>query len=515
MKNTIWTSMILIFFFCLVFFWYQFTKDKRRNSILYVKPVIEEVTSLDPAKMRFRTETKIGRALYGQLLSIDETGRVAPGIFSEWTTDNDFKTYTFLVDPSSRFSDGSLLRVEDIIDSMHHLARSESVINHHYNSIEGIYDFRSKKTSFIRGIEKISSKKIKISMKTSSPNFIRYMADLRSGVIPSERLQNDPTFKNPIGGGRYRLSKWEREKGKIEIIRGDNNLGSPNSVKTYIFQVVDRKQAIEGFLKGRFLDLEAYNVSKTEIDRAHEFSSYAIDSRTTGLFINDRRHPWKSIDYRKALVTLISPSSLVARCFNGLDRAWSMIPPGSPGHSKIPRFEKFSPELRRLSEWQKSTNGRPIRFVQIPDAPHECFREYLKTRSRDTGIDFEYELIDFNEAEHALKNGIYDVFTEYLTLRDSEPLTLFSLVYGKSDINLSGGVDPAFDSLYEEALRTLDRNIRIDIYKKLDASLIENFRVYPLAHHRRFAFFDSRVKGPTNPAIIYGLTPFDSIWLED
>ena len=93
---------------------FQFSDSRERPDVVFVTG--SEVFTLDPQRMSYLGDMRMGSALYEGLVRLDlEHGGFLPAAASDWSTTDDNRVWTFNLRPESRWSDGSPVTAHDFV----------------------------------------------------------------------------------------------------------------------------------------------------------------------------------------------------------------------------------------------------------------------------------------------------------------------------------------------------------------------------------------------------------------
>lgn len=427
------------------------------SSIPYRKVTRDQLVTLDPSQVRFRGNAQVVRAIYGQFVQLDESGKATPGHFSQWDSNSDYTEFKFKFSKNIYFSDGTLAELADVLASFRHLIHHDSTVKHIFADVAGLLESEKDK-SIPRGII-ATHEGLEFRLSKPNPKFPILLADSRVGLFSKNALSNpEKFFLNPIGAGAYKVVVWKPKTGYIKLIRNKYFLAPVTAVESFeISQLNNINDAIQKFEKHEIEDLEGYAVDHLNIVRK-DIKLYSTSFQTFSLFFNPKL--FQNIENRLALISVLDPDKLHQLCFPKITIATGNIPYSVLGggidqvakiRSSIPMPTNATKTLKKL--------GR-IPFIQLDDAAEDCTAKYISDLRIKSGIPIYYVRIANNEAKTRLETGNYDVFTEFLTIRDSEPLSMLSLAYGKSGINLTGESDAEYDALYEMAIACSERKTR-------------------------------------------------------
>ncbi|MCH2149228.1 MAG: ABC transporter substrate-binding protein, partial [Phycisphaerales bacterium] len=126
----------------------EFSDTRSRPDVVFVTG--SEVFTLDPQRMSYLGDMRMGSALYEGLVRLDlEQGDVVPAAASSWTTTDDGRIWTFELRPDSRWSDGSPVTAHDFVWSWLRLLTPDTAADYSslFFMIKGSRDFWEWRTA--------------------------------------------------------------------------------------------------------------------------------------------------------------------------------------------------------------------------------------------------------------------------------------------------------------------------------------------------------------------------------
>lgn len=510
MKKRIWVVIALATAAVTAAFWKLGAPELDRMTV-YRKAARDRLLTLDPSQCRFRANSQVVRAIFGQMVELDAAGRVMPGHFQSWTTPDEGRTYQFELRPALKFSDGTDVVPEDALASLSYLARSDSSVRHVFDELVGIEAARAN-GSYPVGL-RLERGTIVVELNAPNMRFPSLLADSRIGLFPARALiEGASFFERPIGAGTYRVESWEPKTGDIVLVRNSHAPAPKTAMSSFRIIAVESSERAKALFEERKLDdLEGFDFDPGTIAR-DDVRFFPTSIRTTSLFFHPKK--FANIEDRFAFAKILDRDALRKSCFPHLTIAKSVLPEGVMGGGNDVMAELASKLPSLESALVRAKDFGSFRFSQLEDGADECTARYVTELAQQHQLPWTYETVPTSQAKTRLEGGDYEMFTEFLTIRDAEPISMLSLAYGKSAINLTGEVDPEFDAIYEKALAASSRPEKVGYYEKLDRLLIGKARSFPLFTHQVKAVFDRRVSAAVSPTILYGMTKFEDIWLE-
>ena len=213
--------------------------------------------------------------------------------------------------------------------------------------------------------------------------------------------------------------------------------------------------------------------------------------------------PFDDVRVRQAFAKALDLDKIISVVMKEtVDRAYTLVPPGIPGHNEALTAGPFIPEVARSLLWGSTDRLGPL-FLPIPSAVDNSamawmWREYL-------GIDM--RAFTGPSAEQA---GVWrDTWCpDYL---DAENY-LEKLLHSEGRHNRFGYSNPEIDALLDQAAVNPDPILRSETYKQIESIARDDWVVVPLWHERRHELVHQYVIGYSPPST--GLHFFEDIYFE-
>lgn len=487
-------------------------KKKTISYIVYHKPLADKVVTLDPSLTRGRVDYVIAKAIYGQLVTVNEFGEVVPDIAKSWTVSKDGKEYVFNLDKERKFHDGVSVTSRDIAYSIHFLAKKGSLIRYILANLKGAEDYASGKANEISGIQIIDQYTIRFLLVEPSFIFLANLTDPKVVILPNNLRgkRSEDFFTAPIGAGSYRFISWDSDKKKL-VLRLVEKKTDKQQVDEFVFETVSKTDAIEGFNKGYFQDLEIFQLNENDLLKVRS-DSILIDVSafsTYFMFFNGRSNAVKPLDIRKMIASTVDIDLVNRECRTSFFPAKGIIPKGTLGW--------VDPTLvPAVNVSYKNSSLKKLRIMTWADEKDYCaLRRFINQIEYKLGVKVQMSRYTLEEAIRVFLAGEYDIFIEYLSIRGTEPYHLLAYFDPESSHNLTWFNDPTISVMAKKILATPVRSARASLYKEISNYIVneKNYAV-PLFSDIRRIVFSPYVDTSNMPAPILGSVPFSKVRLK-
>ena len=273
--------------------------------------------------------------VYESLLGIDsETLEYSPGLATDWKISNDKQTFWFRINPEARWSDGTEVTSEDVVETYKLLID------------EGIQHPVTNEYYFEKYEEPIAETKYIVRIDCKKPEWRAFMGIATTAIFPAEYLKrtsgsdfltkyNDQLLP---GTGPYVIDhqKTGRNMQKLTLKRRNDWWGKDLDINTGLYNfdeiifkfVLDDRLQMTKFLEGEF-DVyfpgrAQWWVQELNAEKIPEIRDGLIQKRkifnykalgVSGLVFNANLYPFDDIDMRKAFIQLWNVDELLKELF--------------------------------------------------------------------------------------------------------------------------------------------------------------------------------------------------------
>jgi oligopeptide transport system substrate-binding protein len=222
------------------------------------------------------------------------------------------------------------------------------------------------------------------------------------------------------------------------------------------------------------------------IRRRHAGETIAIPTlQTVYVGFDVSRPPFDDVRVRRAFARSIDKGMLAEVVNRGYSDPASggFLPPSMPGHSPGIGLPYDPDRARQLLAEAGCLDGRGFPRVQaVTFHGIEPTVKYLQAQWRDVlEIEVPCRAVRLEDAEQAIHGEMPRIFISVLLASYPDPCDL--LPPGTDSVWKGWHCEP-FDSLVNEARRTMDPQARMRLYQRADRILVEQAPVVPISHMR-------------------------------
>lgn len=517
--------------------------QERKNIFRYNES--KGIPTLDPAYARNQTIIWPVNQLFNGLLQLTDNLELRPCIAHSWECSPDGTVYSFYLRDDVYFHDhscfpggkGRTVKASDFVFSLNRIIDPE--IASPGSWIFNVLDRQAPNS--VNGFEAVSDTILKIYLSTPFPAFPGLLTMPYCSVLPEEATEflGESFRKEPVGTGPFRFQYW-REDEKLVLLRNDNYFEEdeegnklPYLDAVNVSFTRDKQSEFMEFMMGRLDFLSGMHaVYKDEMitrsgklnpehaDRITMIGQPYLNTEYLGFLLDPdleivRGSPTLNKNIRRAINYGFDRDKMMRFLRNniGTPANSGFVPIGMPSFSreKVPGYH-YNPDYARelLSEaGYPMGEGLPeITLTTTSDYQDLC--EYIQHELSEIGISLNIEVNTGASFRDRMANGQLMFFRGSWIADYPDAENYLSLFYSKnfspSGPNYTHFFQPAYDSLFEKALHTLDDSARYCIYQQMDRMIIDEAAIVPLYYDQVVRFIPKDLNGlGSNPMNLLNL----------
>jgi peptide/nickel transport system substrate-binding protein len=319
----------------------------------------------------------------------------------------DGRTYTLVLRPGLKYSDGTPVRASDFTYAVERMFRLASAGSPFYMDIVGAEEFVKTKKGGIPGIETDDeSGEITIHLIEPRGTFSNELAQMYVAPLPRGTPNEDLSANPPPATGPYVITKsrpgrgWEYERNpQWELANGEAMPEMPDGhVDRIEISVNSNPQAqVNDIEKGRFDWMQNPPPPDRlgDIKRKYEGTQFRVEPTISTFYfwMNTRRPPFDDPRVRRAVNYAVDPAALERIYAGSLKATQQILPRGMPGYKK---FEPYPHDLRKAREMIAAADpgDREITVWSNNAEPHSEAGEYYEDVLSKLGFETTLKLVD-------------------------------------------------------------------------------------------------------------------------
>ncbi len=428
---------------------------------------------------------------------------------------DDGLVYTFTLRDDVRFHSGREVTAEDVSWSLHRSASRELASPQavaFLGDIVGLREFRNGERETIEGIEVIDERTIRFTIDEPKPYFLAKLTYPATFVVDRQQVESNPRnwTRRPNGTGPYQLSEWRLgERIVLEAVE-DHHLGTPRL-----------RQAVYLLAGGSALtrfendELDVSNVSINDIERARDSSGdlhdmYSVWGQFSVSYIalNTNQPPFDDVYVRRAMAMAMDRDRVARVTFDEMfTAATGLLMPQMPGYTSEDKTLPFDPEAAQ-EELAQSQYADDIPRIVVTEAGAGAeasidTQAYLEQWRTTLGLDIEVRQMDWASFLREMDERRLQAFGVGWIMDYPDPENILDLKFhSDSPLNNTGFSDPEIDALLEEARVEQDPERRMEIYREVERTLIQDAVWIPLYFSQAHVVVRPEVQGWFEPPMV-------------
>jgi peptide/nickel transport system substrate-binding protein len=509
-----------------------FASDSEQRTIFSYNEQAS-ITSLDPAAASNFENIQAVNQLFNGLVQMDDQMNVVPCIAKWFKILPDKKTYIFYLRKDVKFHDdpcfnggiGRTVVAEDFVYSFKRLA-DPSVSS----ALSLMEHFETNEKKEITGIKALNDTTLEIRLKKPFGAFLKILTMKFFSVIPHEAIEmyKDNFRKHPVGTGPFKFKFWE-ENTKLVLHKNpsyfetdSNGVHYPYLDAVSINFIKEKQVAFMELLKGKIdmisgadaliineiLDKKGELLDKFKEKFYFQKSQFmktdyiGIQLDTSYTYV--KNNPIKNKLIRKAMYHAFDRKKLIQFLRNniGVPANNGFIPHGLPSYDEsMQNIDLYKPDLvKKLLADAGYPEGRGLPTFTLHTT--EQFREqveFIQSQFEQNHIKLEISVEKASVLKEKVKNNEFVLFKKSWIGDYADEENFLSMFYSKNfspaGFNYFHYNNPEFDRTFEMALNETNDSIRIQLYRKLNAMIIEDVPVIPLFYDEVVHLVSKKVDG--------------------
>lgn len=494
------------------------TNSENRDSLVFRYNENAAVNSLDPAFAKIRPSIWVCNQLFNGLVQLDDSLNIKPDIAKSWTISPDGKTYTFTLRNDAYFHKNVLfgkdstrtVKAADFTYSLNRL-RDENIAAPGGWILQNVDTFKAVNDSIFE-----------IKLSKTFPAFLGLLTMKYASVVPHEAFdKKDYDFRaNPIGTGPFQFKIWEENvklvlrKNPLYYEKDEKGVQLPYMEAVAITFLPDKQSGFLQFVQGKLDFVSGLDPSyKDEIltPKGELQPKYRKDVKMiTGPYLNTEYMgfrldgPDKAVKdkrIRQALNYGFDRAKMILFLRNGMGTAATngMIPNGLGGFGAKGYDFDIDKARQLVADYKKQTGDNKPKIQISTSASYLDITEYLQREWQKIGLDVQVDVNPPSTLTQSISTGKVSFFKASWIADYPDAENYLSLFYSENfspgGPNYTHFKNEKFDKLYEAAFLETNDAKRQELYKQMDALVMEEAPVIPLFYDKASRFTRSDIFG--------------------
>jgi len=470
-----------------------------------------DIPGFDPLKVGvFDTAAESAAALiFDTLTTLDPTGKPQGKLAQSWTHSDDYKTWTFNLQPGIAFHDGTPLNAQAVAWNY---ARQKDPANHCRCAfyIQAITSVEA--TDDLTVVFHLRDPSVLLPSLLSLPS--------SNNVVQSPtaiQKEGDDYNRNPVGTGPFVVKSWTAGD-RMVLERNPNywNKGHPYLDRVVLRPLPDAQSRFASLLAGE-TDLiwadeyEADNIRRAQKDPSLQVFTYVGSGATVSAF-NTQVAPFDDVRVRQALVMALDRHLMSEALTNGLARpASNPYGDGSWVRCKDDGALPYDPaKAKALIE----AHGKPVEFKMLVTATPRgrAVGQVLQQLWKRVGANMQIDQVDqATIVPRAFSHQFQLTPWRIIDLADPDP-QMYANFHTGSPANLAQYSNPELDRLLEHARLTADQTERSTDYCAISRLLNHEATWFWSFQNTYYAMAKAKLRGI--PKMYSGVIDVSDAWME-
>ena len=430
---------------------------------------VADITTLDPHKANDVYSANVMKQIYNYLVKINDKIEVEKDLAESWENPDE-KTWLFHLRKGVKFHNGEELTAADVVFSIERLLDPEM-------NAPGAWLL--KEVDFVEEVDKYT---VKIVTKNAFAPLLSNLARYEMAILNQKAVEGagEDYAKSPVGTGPFMFES--RHYGdKVELRKFEEYFEGAPKVDKIVYRAIpeDATRVIE--LESGGIDI-MYNLPPQEFDRLSDEKGLSIHE-TVGqstLYIGmDLTHPpFDNQKLRQAMNYAVDKQAVIDAVFFGkADPSFGVLSPSIWGFDRSlkPAYPYDPEKAVQLMKEAGFADGFSCELWTDPRTERKSVCELVQAYLAQIGIKAEIKIMEWGSFLSATKKGSKAMFVLGWTGTGDADGGLFPRFHssGIQASNREFYSNEETDKLLEKGRTTVDIEARKNVYKQIQAKLLE------------------------------------------
>lgn len=482
----------------------------QENVLRYAIP--NNPTSLDPAIVQDGDTLDLLQQVYEGLVGWSPENEVVGLLAESWEVSEDGRVYTFKL-RDAKFHNGKPVTAEDVkwsIERAANPAKQSPTADAYLSDIEGLSARVKGEADSVSGVEVVDEKTVRLRLRQAVPYFLGKLTYLVSAVLPKGAVpetEDIRTAAEAIGTGPFRLARYDDKQLAVLEANADYWGGAPKLARIERPVILDANTRLTKYINGE-LDLVQLQRSdlKGVLENAELKDQVRFFPRPAIWYIgmnSTQYKPFADRRVRQAFAMAIDRDKIVGELMGGVNTpAYTIVPPGVPGHRERGAGLPFDPERARSLLKEAGFEGGqgmpPLTLTHregypdiklVAEAAAGMIKENLGVEVRVQPMEWLKYLEEYNAGRQVFYHMRWSA--DYL-----DPQNFLShMLSTTGPENKFGYSNPEFDALTAQADKLMDMEQRIPLYQNAEDIVLQDAPWIPIFFQRDIELHRPGVSG--------------------
>lgn len=427
------------------------------------------------------------------LLAADAKDAIIPGLASKWSYDEETLTWSFVVHPSARFSNGRAVTASDVKFSLERLAdpKVESPSSWALTGIEGLAEFAAGTRAEITGIKVQDEHTVTIKLSEPFSGLLTNLSHYFAAVISAVDLDEGRI----VGAGAYHIVEHTSEF--CRLLASPTHLKGEPAVSSieFSFSSADLPEKLgAGKLDIAFIESAEAWAGVRALPRVETLQRSILGYTYLGLNLRSQHPVLSDSEARRALSLAINRSKLVEEVLAGMGaEAYAPLSPtvfgeGLAGH--------YAPEEARRILGRHVDKPLTLLLRSDEQAPlYERLGQFCIAALKAVGLETRVVRVPhavYRNPDNIAQADLY--LSRWVADTPDADALLTPIFYSGVPTNMSGYSNPEVDKLIDRARKTLNSAKRLAYLKEAERIIVQDMPVVCLNYITLGVGFDRSLR---------------------
>lgn len=337
-----------------------------------------EPQTIDPSYQNNENIGLVTNFIFDRLFDLNDKGEIINGVIEEYKIEDD-TTVRFRLKEGVKYSDGSVMKSEDVLFTIERLQASP-VSQSHYKFVDLENSVIEDDLNFV------------LKFHQAWAPFQNTMTTGRGSIYSKEAFESmgaEKFARSPIGSGPYKVVNWISGT-QIELTRNEYYWGEQPKTKNIIIKFIAEPTARVIELETGAADI-SYYIEGTDIERVNNIDGYHIEQgdsyRYFTLVMSMQEPLFQDVRVREAMTLAINKEALVKTATNGVAKTINgYASPIIEGAMDMPEIPFDVEKAKSLMAEAGFADGFEIELHVEPNPMYQRLAEIVQSMWSEIGI---------------------------------------------------------------------------------------------------------------------------------
>lgn len=448
----------------------------------------KDIKSLDPHATNDVPSSNALIHIYSRLVTINNEGEIVGDLAKEWSQPTPTQ-WEFKIHEGVKFHDGTEVKASDVKFSLDR-QRNSPIVQYLVDKI--------------KEVTVIDDYTVHIDLVEAYAPLLGNLVHEAGAILPEAAVvaAGDKFIDHPIGSGPFKFISWTPNT-ELVMERFDDYFAGPVAPKKLTFKVIpegtSRTIALETGEVDLVQKLEAADIKRLEADpNINVMEKVSISVEQLGF--NTQTAPFDNPMVRKAINHAVNKQAIIDVVLEGRGvPSQTVMGMGIPGfNEEIKGYEYDVEKAKALLKEAGVQEGLKVELLATGDLRNRT-AQLIQADLAEIGIQVDIVLVDWGAYLDATKTGKYPMHLVGWTNATMDGETSLGPLFHTKNRGVNGNrafySNTKVDALLDAATIESDNEKRIEMYKEVQAILVEDAVLVPLYYANDTVAMNKGLKG--------------------